>query len=67
MGTAALDFPGVNANGVIARTTGGTIGAGLTPPPAPPVPDPPPLEAVPETTDDDADALVALAILFEVL
>ena len=59
MGTAALDFPGVSMDGVISGTTGGTIGAGLIPPPAPPVPDPSPLEAVPKAADYDADTLVA--------
>ena len=67
MGTDVLACPGVSANRMIAGTTGGTIGAWLIPPPAPPVPDLSPLEAVNEATDNDTDALVSLAILFEVL
>ena len=63
MGTDALACMGARTNGMIYRT----IGAGLNPPPAPPVPDPSPLEVVPDATDDETDALSALVILFEVL
>ena len=67
MGTSALTCPWIIENGIIAGTSGGTIGAGLNPTPDPPVSDPPPLEAVPEATDYESDAIVVLAILFEVL
>ena len=54
----------MSSKGEISRTIGETTGAGFNPPPAHPVLDPPPLEAVSDATDYDADALVVLAILF---
>ena len=64
MGTAALACSGVRVNRMIS----GMIGAGLTPPPLDSlVPNPPPLGAVPEETDDGVVGLVDLAISFKVL
>ena len=64
IGDDSLACPGVSSKGEISRTIGETTGAGFNPPPAHPVLDPPPLEAVSDATDYDADALVVLAILF---
>ena len=63
MGTAILACPGVSYNGMID----GKIGAGFNPPPSTPIPNPIPLESVPESTDDGAYHIFDLAILLEVL